>query len=254
MSGQRVVITAGASGIGLATARRFLAKNASVFICDINEAGIAKACADNPGLMGAVVDVGSEAGCIDLVKKARYSFGGVDVLVNNAGIAGACADIENISAEHWVRSFDVNVHGAFYLMKAVVPSMKAQGGGAIVNISTGSVFTLPAGRADYVASKWAIEGLTRTAAKELGPSGIRVNAIRPGMINSDRMRGILTAKAEAAGTTLEQEEKVFLDFISMRTKIEPDEIGDMAVFLASPAAHHITGQLISVDGNIEWEA
>lgn len=254
MSGQRVIITAGAAGIGLAIAKRFLANDASVFICDINASAIAKACDDNPGLKGAEVNVASETGCLDLVEQAIAAFGSVDVLINNAGIAGACADIEHISAKHWVQSFEVNVHGAFYLMKAVVPIMKAKGGGAIVNISTGSVFTLPAGRADYVASKWAIEGLTRAAAKELGPSGIRVNAIRPGFINSDRMRGILTAKAQEAGTTLEQEEKVFLDFISMRTKIEPEEIGDMAVFLASPAAHHITGQLISVDGNIEWEA
>ncbi len=254
MREQRVIVTAGASGIGLAIARRFGATGASVFICDIDEGAVAKACDDNPVLRGAVVDVASEDGCIDFVEQVKLAFGGVDILVNNAGIAGACANIEHISAQSWIRSFEVNVHGAFYLTKAAVPLMKEQGGGAIINISTGSVFTLPAGRADYVASKWAIEGLTRTAAKELGPSGIRVNAIRPGFINSARMRGILSAKAEAAGTTLEQEEKVFLDYISMRTKIEPEEIGDLAVFLASPAARHVTGQLLSVDGNIEWEA
>lgn len=254
MSLQRVVVTAGASGIGLAIARRFMANGASVYICDINEQAIDAACAANPGLHGAVVDVAGEAGCQSLVEQAVKVIGGVDTLVNNAGIAGACAEIENISPEHWTRSFAVNVHGAFYLTRAVVPLMKAQGGGSIVNISTGSVFTLPAGRADYVASKWALEGLTRAAAKELGPFRIRVNAIRPGFINSDRMRGILSAKAEAAGTSLEQEEQVFLDYISMRTKIEPQEIGDMAVFLASQAALHVTGQLLSVDGNIEWEA
>lgn len=254
MSSQRVVVTAGASGIGLAIARRFMANGASVYICDINEHAIEAACSANPELNGVVVDVSAERGCEALIERAAEAFGGIDVLVNNAGIAGACADIEEISADDWTHSFSVNVHGAFYLMRAVVPLMKSQGSGSIINISTGSVFTLPAGRADYIASKWALEGLTRAAAKELGRFGIRVNAIRPGFINSDRMRGILSAKAEAAGTSLEQEEQIFLDYISMRTKIEPQEIGDMAVFLASHAALHVTGQLLSVDGNIEWEA
>lgn len=251
---RRVIITAGASGIGLATARRFLAAGAQVAICDVDPQAVANAMAAHPALFGRVVDIASESAVDGFVGEVVGAFGGVDTLVNNAGIAGACAPIEAISAESWIRSFEVNVHGAFYMMRAVVPLMKGQGGGAIVNISTGSVFTLPAGRADYVASKWAIEGLTRTAAKELGPDGIRVNAIRPGFVNSDRMKNILTAKANADGTTLEALEKTFLDFISMRTKVEPEEIGDMAVFLASDAALHVTGQLLSVDGNIEWEA
>jgi len=254
MSGLRVIVTAGASGIGLATARRFLAAGARVAICDMDQAAIDRLKSGEPAIMGRVVDVSSEGSVIGFVEEVVSTFGGIDTLVNNAGIAGACAEIEGISADHWIRSFNVNVHGAFYLIKAVVPGMKAQGGGAIINISTGSVFTLPAGRADYIASKWALEGLTRAAARELGPSGIRVNAIRPGFVNSARMKGILADKAELQGTTLQALEQVFLDYISMRTKVEPEEIGDMAVFLASNAARHVTGQLLSVDGNIEWEA
>lgn len=137
--------------------------------------------------------------------------GRVDVLVNNAGIAGACAPIADISAADWIRSFDVNVHGVFFMLRAVLPDMTARGTGAIINISTGSVFTLPAGRADYVASKWALEGLTRAAAKELGPLGIRVNAIRPGFVDSARMRSILGQKAKAEDTTMEALEQRFLD-------------------------------------------
>lgn len=251
---QRVIITAGASGIGLATARRFLASGAQVAICDVNADAVRQAQTQHHELYGEAIDISSEGAVDSFVGNVRKAFGGIDTLVNNAGIAGACASIEDTPTEHWVRSFDVNVHGAFYFMRALVPVMKAQGGGTIINISTGSVFTLPVGRADYVASKWAIEGLTRAAAKELGPAGIRVNAIRPGFVNSARMKGILTAKAEAEGTTLEALEQTFLDFISMRTKVEPEEIGDMAVFLASDAARHVTGQLLSVDGNIEWEA
>lgn len=251
---RRVIVTAGASGIGLAIARRFLATGARVAICDVDERAVAKAVSDHPSLFARVVDIASESAVAGFVDDVVPALEGIDTLVNNAGIAGACAPLEEISSSHWTRSFEVNVHGAFYMMRAVVPPMKAAGGGAIVNISTGSVFTLPAGRADYVASKWAVEGLTRAAAKELGPHGIRVNAIRPGFVDSDRMKGILTAKAQAEGTTLEALEKHFLDFISMRTKVQPEEIGDMAVFLASDAARHVTGQLLGVDGNIEWEA
>jgi len=254
MSAQRVVVTAAGSGIGLSITQRFLAAGARVAICDQDAAAVDRAVAENPSILGRSMDVSSEEAVKAFVAEVTTQFGGVDVLVNNAGIAGACTEIEGISADHWIRSFNVNVHGSFYFLKAVVPGMKAQGGGAVINISTGSVFTLPAGRADYIASKWAVEGLTRAAARELGPSAIRVNAIRPGFVNSARMRGILSAKAKADGRSLEEVERVFLDFISMRTKVEPEEIGDTAVFLASDAARHITGQLFSVDGNIEWEA
>lgn len=254
MTAQRVIVTAAGSGIGLAIAQRFLAGGARVAICDQDPAALDRAAAQHPTLLARALDVSSEAAVRLFVDDVVTQFSGVDVLVNNAGIAGACAEIPSISADQWIRSFDVNVHGSFYFLKAVVPGMKAQGGGAIINISTGSVFTLPAGRADYIASKWALEGLTRAAARELGRFAIRVNAIRPGFVNSARMRGILTAKAATEGRSLEELERVFLDFISMRTKVEPEEIGDTAVFLASDAARHVTGQLLSVDGNIEWEA
>lgn len=254
MTLQRVIVTAAGSGIGLAIAQRFLAAGARVAICDQDHAAVNRVLYQHPSILGVVLDVSSEAAVRAFVSSVESEFSGVDVLVNNAGIAGACAEIEDIPADHWIRSFNVNVHGSFYFLKAVVPGMKAHGGGSIINISTGSVFTLPAGRADYIASKWALEGLTRAAARELGPHSIRVNAIRPGFVNSARMRGILTAKAKADGRSLEEVERVFLDFISMRTKVEPEEIGDTAVFLASDAARHVTGQLFSVDGNIEWEA
>lgn len=254
MTAQRVIVTAAGSGIGLAIAERFLAAGAQIAICDQDPTAVDRVASRHPAILARVLDVSSELAVRLFVDEVVKRYSGVDVLVNNAGIAGACAEIPGISADQWIRSFAVNVHGSFYCLKAVVPGMKAQGGGAIINISTGSVFTLPAGRADYIASKWALEGLTRAAARELGPFAIRVNAIRPGFVNSERMRGILTAKANADGRSLADVERQFLDFISMRTKVEPGEIGDTAVFLASDAARNITGQLFSVDGNIEWEA
>lgn len=253
MSAQRVIITAGASGIGLAIARKFISQAARVAICDVDAARLQDLAAEMPDLITALVDVSNPAQVNDFVVEVKDAFGGIDVLVNNAGIAGPTAAIEDIADGDWTRSFDVNIHGAFYMLRAVTPVMKAQGGGAVINISTGSVFTLPLNRSPYIASKWAVEGLTRAAARELGPSNIRVNAIRPGFVDSDRMRMILGGMADQAQTTVEALEARFFDFISMRTKIQPEEIADMALFLASPAAKHVTGQLIAVDGNVEWE-
>ncbi|QFQ89104.1 SDR family oxidoreductase [Paracoccus kondratievae] len=253
MSGQSVIVTAGASGIGLAIARSFLEAGARVAICDLNAEALAQVKAEHPDIQTLQADIAREDQAIASVAEVVRLHGRVDVLVNNAGIAGACAPIADISAVDWIRSFDVNVHGVFFMLRAALPDMIARRTGAIINISTGSVFTLPAGRADYVASKWALEGLTRAAAKELGPLGIRVNAIRPGFVDSARMRGILGQKAKAEDTTMEALEQRFLDYISMRTKVQPEDIARMAVFLASESARFVTGQLVSVDGNIEWE-
>lgn len=253
MQGQRVIVTAGASGIGLAIADKFASQGARVAICDVDAARLQAVAGEMPNLITAQVDVSNSAQVNGFVAEVRETFGGIDVLVNNAGIAGPTAAIEDIGDDDWTGSFDVNIHGAFFMLRAVTPVMKAQGGGAVVNISTGSVFTLPLRRSPYIVSKWAIEGLTRAAARELGPSNIRVNAIRPGFVDSERMRMILGHMAEQSQTTVEALENKFFEFISMRTKIQPEEIADMVVFLASPAARHVTGQLIAVDGNVEWE-
>ncbi len=168
-------------------------------------------------------------------------------------MAGPVGPIEANRPDDWARCFAVNVNGAFHLIRAVVPAMKAAGGGVIVNISTASTVTGLPGRAAYVASKWALEGLTRNCARELGPAGIRVNAIRPGFMDTDRMRGIMARIAGETGRSVAEVEGEALGYISLRTKIQPVEIGETAWFLASDAARHVTGQIIGVDGNAEWE-
>lgn len=250
---QNVIVTAGAAGIGWAIARRFLDAGARVAICDIDAARLASLAAENPNLMAEKVDVSKPQEVEAFVARVQGAFGRIDVLVNNAGIAGPSAAIADVTHEAWEQSFAVNVHGAFAMIRAVTPLMAEAGGGAIVNISTGSVLTLPVNRAPYIASKWAVEGLTRAAARELGPQNIRVNAIRPGFVDSPRMRHIIAARAGEAGVTPEALEAEYCRYISMRSKVQPEEIADMAYFLASPAALHVTGQLIGVDGNVEWE-
>ncbi|ASR53082.1 SDR family oxidoreductase [Blastomonas fulva] len=246
---RHAVVTAGAANIGLAIAHVFADAGWKVSICDVDPAALDSACDGHLGLSGYCVDVADPVA----VEAFAASMGPVDVLVNNAGIAGPIGGIETNAPDEWARCFAVNVQGAFHMIRAVVPGMKNVGSGAIINISTASAVTGLPGRTAYVASKWALEGMTRNLARELGPDGIRVNAIRPGFMDTERMRMLMGRAAEARGLAVPEVEAEALGFISLRTKIQPSEIGDMALFLASAAARHVTGQIIGVDGNCEWE-
>jgi NAD(P)-dependent dehydrogenase (short-subunit alcohol dehydrogenase family) len=246
---QHVLVTAGASGIGLSIAEVFLERGHSVTVCDVDQAALDQACESHPALVARQADV-ADAAAVDAL---FASIPPVVILVNNAGVAGPIGGIETNDPDAWARCFAVNVHGAFHAIRAAVPAMRAAGGGSIVNISTASTLTCPPGRSSYVASKWALEGLTKSAARELGPDGIRVNAIRPGFMDTERMRGIMARGAEQRGISIEELEKEALGFISLRAKVQPREIGEMAYFLASEAAVHVTGQIVGVDGNAEWE-
>ena len=248
-----VVVTGGASGIGRVIARRFAEHGYRVHIFDIDEAAVDVALAEDPAFGATVGDV-SLAG--DVARGMRDAIDGmerVDVLVNDAGIAGPRLPVEEMPADDWDRTMKVNLYGPFLWIRQVVPGMKARREGSIVNISTGSVRTLPVNRSVYTVSKWGVEGLTKTVARELGPWNVRVNAIQPGMVNNERMRGIVERIADQEGRTAAEVEAEFLRFISMRSKVEPEDIADMAVFLSSPGARRVTGQVIAVDGNIEWE-
>ena len=248
-----VVVTGGASGIGRVIAQRFADAGYKVHIFDIDAGAVEQALSENDALSGTVGDVSEHADVARGMRDATAAMGRVDALVNDAAIPGPRLPVEEMPDDEWDRTMRVNLYGPFFWTKAVVPRMKARREGSIVNISTGSVRTLPINRSVYNVSKWGIEGLTKTAARELGPWNVRVNAIQPGMVNNERMRMIVKRIADQKGRSADEVEAEFLRFISMRCKVEPADIADMAVFLSSEGARRVTGQVIAVDGHIEWE-
>ena len=249
----KVVVTAGASGIGLAIARKFLEQGAQVFICDVEQDTLHKTLLENPSLQGDIADVGNPLQIEAFFTEAITVMGGIDVLVNNAGIGGPKAKIEDIEYTDWDDCLRINLGGMFYCVKQVIPTMKAQRNGCIINISSGSAKTGLPYRLPYVASKVGVLGLSYNIARELGEFNIRCNTILPGLMDNPRGRKLVVSLAKKKHMSVDEGEQEFLKYISMRTWIKPSEIADAVHFLSSDAACHITAQEISVDGNFEWE-
>jgi len=251
--GEAVLITGAGSSVGRVMAERFAAEGARVHICDVHEASLQQTLLANPQIRGTLGSVGQPTDVRRIFDEARAWCGDIEILINVVGISGPRLPIEEISTEQWEETLVINVSGMFYCIREAVPAMKRAQRGVIINFSSGSTRTGLPFRTPYVVSKYAIEGLSRNLARELGPHNIRVNAILPGMIDNERMRTVVRRSAEAQGKSVDEIEESYLSYISMRTKISPNEISDMVLFLASAAARHVTGQLIAVDGNIEWE-
>lgn len=250
---QRVIVTAGARGIGRGIVQRFHEAGAKVWLCDVEQAALDEVKADLPDIGTAIADVSDRAQVKRFIADAMAAMGGIDTLVNNAGIGGGNAPVEEVTDENWDRSLAVNLTGMFNCVREVVPALKAQRSGAIINISTASVRTGIPNRLPYVASKQGVMGLTQNLARELGPSNIRCNAILPGLIDNPRGRALVQRMADESGKSFAEVEAEVLKYFSMRTWIDPLEIGDAAVFLASNGARHITGQFLGVCGGAEWE-
>ncbi len=253
MLARRVLITAGGGGIGRAIAERFLRDGHLVHVCDIDSEALAATLAALPGLRGSVTDVGDARQVEAMFAEAIGWLGGLDVLINNHGIAGPRGYLEDLDPAEWDHCIRVNLSGMFYTMRLAAPHFKRQRGGCIINLITTSVRTGLPKRAAYVAGKAGALGLTRNAARELGPWNIRVNAVLPGFMNNDRGRGVLARVARDKGVPLEVMEAEALRFVSMRTWIEMSEVAAACAFLASDEAGHISGQELGVCGNVEWE-
>jgi len=245
---QRVLITAGGSGIGRAMGLAFAETGARVWVCDADAAALAACPAD---WRRDRVDIADEAEVAALFGRIATDWGGLDVLCCNAGIAGPTARIADVALADWRACMAVNLEGAFLCTKHAAPILVAAGSGAIVyTSSTAGQYGFP-NRAPYAASKWGLHGLMKTAAMELGPHGIRANAICPGAVEGPRMEGVLAREAEIKGTTRDTVYRGYAAGTSMRSFVTAEDIAAMAVFLGSPAARRVSGQIIAVDGHTE---
>jgi len=248
---QVVLVTAGASGIGRCIAEKFLTHGCSVHICDIDQVAIDDFLTRNPNASASMANVSDVGQVALLFNDFSNRFGQLDVLVNNAGIAGPTANLEEITPADWDKTISVNINGQFYVTRLAVPIMKKTGSGSIINISSSAgLFGCPK-RAPYVASKWAIIGITKTLAMELGPLGIRVNAICPGSVEGKRIEKVIESDACSRECSPEKIRKIYECQMSLRRFVTVDEIANMAIFLASDMGAGISGQAIGVDGHTE---
>ncbi|MHA1538718.1 MAG: SDR family oxidoreductase [Alphaproteobacteria bacterium] len=244
--GNRVLITAGAGGIGRAMAEAFAAAGARVWVTDIDGAALA----DCPeGWRKTCLDVTDEPAMAALFAEVDTEWGGLDTLCANAGIAGPTALVEDIALADWRACLAVNLEGAFLAAKYAAPMMKRQGAGVMLLTSSTVGTTGYPHRAPYAAAKWAVLGLMKTLAMELGPHGIRANALCPGAVEGPRMEAVMAREAEAKGITAQDVHDAYAAGTSMRTWVTGGDIANMALFLASPEARFVSGQVIAVDGH-----
>ena len=249
MKGLRVLVTAGAGGIGLETARAFFEEGAKVHVCDVDRKALEALAKEHPKITQSVADVSDRAQVAKLFDEAIAALGGLDVLVNNAGIAGPTGAVEEIAPEDWDRCLAINITGQFNCARLAVPHLRKSKNASIVNLSSAAGRLGFALRTPYAASKWAVVGLSKSLAVELGPEGIRVNAIQPGIVEGPRIRGVFERKAAARGITYEEIEKEALSVISMKTMVTPRQIADTILFICSPRGRTISGQEIPVCGD-----
>jgi NAD(P)-dependent dehydrogenase (short-subunit alcohol dehydrogenase family) len=249
--GQRVLVTAGAAGIGRAIVEALLDAGARVHLCDVDEAGLAEVEATLEGVHTTRADVADDADVDRLFADVRVQLGGLDVLVNNAGIAGPTAAVEDIDPADWRRCLEVDLTGQFLCARRAVPLLKAAGGGAIINLSSAAGRLGYAFRTPYAAAKWGVVGLTQSLAKELGPHNITVNAILPGIVAGPRIEGVIAARAEQLGLSYAEMERQYLGRVSLRRMVTAQEVAAMVTFLVSPPGRAVSGQSLGVCGNVE---
>ena len=248
---RRVVITGGASGIGARLAERFAELGDQVAICDFDSAAGAEFARSHPGIGAHVADVSNEDAMQTFLGSVEADWGGVDVVFANAGTGGPAARIEEISLSDWRACLAVNLDGAFLTCRWAARLMRAQGAGLIVLTSSTSGQWGHPHRSPYAAAKWGILGLMKTLAMELGPAGVRVNAICPGAVEGARMERMLANQSKASGRDADTIRAGYADGTSLRTWVTADDIADAAVWLASDGASKVSGQAITIDGHTE---
>ena len=246
--GMRVLVTAGGAGIGRVIADTFVAQGAKVHVCDVDEQALRS--------LGTMTHSVADVAKLDQVERlfddVTKRLGGLDVLVNNAGIAGPTAKVEDIKPEDWDRTIAIDLSGMFYCTRKAMPMIKRSGGGSIVNLSsTAGRLGFPL-RSPYAAAKWGVVGFTKSLAVEAGPDKVRVNCIQPGIVEGERVERVIAAKAKAIGAEHENVRAMMLETTSLRSTVTAQDVADMALFLATAPGRHITGQAISVCADLRY--
>ncbi len=248
---KRVIVTAGAGGIGCTIAESFIGVGAKVWICDSDQAAVDDFKSGNPDAGASKADVSDPDQVDQFFDEATSDLGGLDILINNAGTTGPTGPIEDLDLNAWRRTFAVNVDGQFLCTRRAVPLLKAQESGCIINMSsTGGLFGCPL-RAPYATAKWGVIGLTKTLAMELGAYGIRVNAICPGSVEGERIDRVIEAEAEARSVSADKIRENYLRQTSLHTFVSAQDVANLILFVCSDAGAKISGQALTVDGHTE---
>lgn len=246
-----VLISGGASGIGRRLAERYLQQGDRVHICDASQQNIDEFLSANQGATATVADIGNRSDVDTVFADLSRNYGTLNILVNNAGVAGPTSTVEECDEDGWDRCIQINLSGTFYMTRRAVPMLKKEKNASIINIaSTAALFGFPL-RSPYAASKWAQIGLTKTWAMELGPDGVRVNAVCPTSVSGPRIEQVIERDAAHRGLATDELRDVYLRQSSMRTFVSADEVADTVLFLSSEKASKISGQTLSVDGHTE---
>jgi NAD(P)-dependent dehydrogenase (short-subunit alcohol dehydrogenase family) len=246
---KRVLVTAGAAGIGRAIVQAFAAAGAKVHVCDLDAAALTELRAQLPGVSTSVCDIGNRGAVESMVTEAAAALGGLDVLVNNAGISGPTASVEQMDPDAWESVLHVNLTGTFNVTRHSIPHLKRSPAGVILVMSSlAGRFGYP-NRSPYATTKWGLIGFTKTLSRELGEFGIRVNAILPGAVEGPRIERVLEGRAEASGRSIAEERASALANQSIKRMVAPQDIAALAVFLASDAGRSISGQILPIDGD-----
>lgn len=251
MNKQRVLVTAGASGIGQAIVEGFAAQGAQVFVCDIDAEGLAALEKKVPGVRSTVCDVSNRADIEQMMVTAIQSLGGLDVLVNNAGISGPTLPADQLAPDDWEKVVQINLTGTFNVTRLAIPHLKQSQAGVIINMSSvAGRFGYP-NRIAYATSKWGIVGFTKTLSVELGEYGIRANAILPGAVDGPRFQSVLAGRAQVSGKSPDEVTREALTTQSLKHLVDPRHIADLAVFLASDSGRSISGQILPIDCDMQ---
>src|SRR3954464_2495357 len=251
VEGLRVMVTAGASGIGLEIARAFVREGARVHVCDADELALARLGKSDPDIAGTACDVSSRDQVAHFFDQAVARLGGLDCFVNNAGIAGPTGKVDEIDPAEWDRCIAIDLTGQFNCARLAVQHLRKSSNASLVNVSSLAGRLGFAMRTPYAAAKWGVIGLTRSLSIELGPDNIRVNALLPGVVAGDRQRRVLEAKAQQRGISYSEMERTAFSYTSIKDYVTPEQIADQILLMCSPRGRTISGQAISICGDTQ---